>query len=900
MRSRWRLRHLSIAARLIVLSGSLLLVLAGSSLYLTRMIGHASANALRADQALRQTAILDAVRDAFDEARYWKADFAVSRLSESERNAEAAHRRLEQLLDQLAAFRPDDAAAIRREADDSFRLADQATDAYSEDEGAKGDALLSQSRQHSMAAGARLNALGTVLAAQGQAARDAVLGNAAMARRNAWFVIACAVVLGMALTALILRSILLPLRAVVAAIRRISGGELDAALPPQSRDEVGAMVHTLALFRDGLRERGRLEHEADHQRRTLRDAIECINQGFVLYDAQDRVVLSNSRYQELYSGLQDVAAAGAGFREVLEAAVARGVVALGGRSGAQWVAERLAYRARPAGSLTYRFGERWVQIVERRTYDGGTVAVYADITELKRRQDELERASAAAERATRVKSEFLANMSHELRTPLNAIIGYSQLLQEDAEDTGQSDAIPDLKKIESAGNHLLGLINGVLDLSKIEAGRMDVFYEPIDVGGLIGDVRSLIEPLAARNNNGLVVDCPAEIGTIVSDQTKLKQSLLNLLSNACKFTEQGTVSLTAERIGAGAEQQLRFTVADSGIGMTPAQLERLFEAFSQADSSTTRRFGGTGLGLAITRSFARMLGGDVTVTSVAGRGSRFVLWLPVAPRTATPPAPAPDVADGVAPAGTPNSAVSVLIVDDDPDARRIIGTHLARDGYRLIYAESGAQALELARTEQPDVITLDIMMPQTDGWSVLTALKQAPELMDIPVVLVSLVEHRSLGFALGAAAVVPKPIDRDTLLERVRTLCNARTGMVLVVEDDAPTREIIERTVERLGLRGAHASDGREAVAWLETNPRPALILLDLLMPEMDGFAFLNVLRGRQPWRDIPVVVVTAKQLTAAERQWLGEGSQRIVEKGNMMADLSAAVRAALPARAEA
>ena len=288
-------------------------------------------------------------------------------------------------------------------------------------------------------------------------------------------VVAGGVLLGLGLTALILRSILVPLRAVLEAMRRITGGELDVSLPAPAHDEIGAMAHTLALFRDTLLERAVLEREAEHQRRTLRDAIECINQGFVLYDAQDRVVLSNSRYHELYRGLADISTAGASFREVLEAAVARGVVELGDRSGEEWIAERLAYRARPTGSLTYRFGDRWVQIVERRTHDSGTVAVYADITELKRRQEELERASAEAEHATQAKSEFLANMSHELRTPLNAIIGYSQLLQEDAEDAGQSETVADLKKIENAGNHLLGLINGVLDLSKIEAGRMEVF-----------------------------------------------------------------------------------------------------------------------------------------------------------------------------------------------------------------------------------------------------------------------------------------------------------------------------------------------------------------------------------------------------------------------------------------
>ncbi len=621
-------------------------------------------------------------------------------------------------------------------------------------------------------------------------------------------------------------------------MRQITDGDLNVKLPPPARDEIGAIAHTLKLFRDAVHGRALLEQEADHERRTLRDAIASINEAFVLYDPHDRVALNNARYQELYG----VNVLGASFRDLLKAAVKNGKIELGGRSGEAWIAERLAHRARPTGSLTYQFGDRWVQIVERRTYDGGTVAIYADITELKHREEELERARAEAEHATQVKSEFLANMSHELRTPLNAIIGYSQLLQEDAEDAGQTDTVADLKKIENAGNHLLGLINGVLDLSKIEAGRMDVFNEEINIAGLVEDVQSLVEPLAARNRNRLVVHCPETIGTIVSDQTKVKQSLLNLLSNACKFTEQGTVSLTVARETTGAGSQVTFTVADTGIGMTEAQLGRLFEAFSQADSSTTRRFGGTGLGLAITRSFARMLGGDVAVHSREGEGSQFILSLPVSPEPTQPEIVPAEIRSFETPAPARlDDDITVLIVDDDPDARHIIGSHLESDGYRLVFAESGAQGLELARTERPDVITLDIMMPQVDGWSVLIALKREPELARIPVVLVSMVDNRSLGFALGAAAVLPKPIDRDLLLERVRSLCARHDGVVLVVEDDAAARDLIERTIERLDHPVSVAINGREAVTWLESNPLPALILLDLEMPEMDGFAFLNV-----------------------------------------------------------
>jgi CheY-like chemotaxis protein len=366
-----------------------------------------------------------------------------------------------------------------------------------------------------------------------------------------------------------------------------------------------------------------------------------------------------------------------------------------------------------------------------------------------------------------------------------------------------------------------------------------------------------------------------------SDHTKVKQSLLNLLSNACKFTKEGRVALTIRRDPERSDMLL-FAVSDTGVGMTEAQQARLFEAFTQADSSTTRQYGGTGLGLVITRSFARMLGGDVSVRSAPGEGSTFTLSLPQMPLPAEPAesdAPAPDAY----PAGPPavEARATVLLTDDEPASRRIIGAHLAREGYRVIYAQSGAEALELARRERPDAITLDIMMPQLDGWSVLQALKADPELAAIPVVLISITADRNLGFALGAAAVLSKPVDRAQLAAALREHCAIPDGeAVLIVEDDAATRALSERTIERMGLRAASTANGQQALDWLEANPPPALILLDLLMPVMDGFAFLRHLRARAAWRVIPVLVLTAKTLTAEEREALMATTQRIVGKG--------------------
>ncbi len=512
-------------------------------------------------------------------------------------------------------------------------------------------------------------------------------------------------------------------------------------------------------------------------------------------------------------------------------------------------------------------------------------------------------AKEQAEAGSRAKSEFLANMSHELRTPLNAIIGYSQLLQEDAEESGDEASVPDLRKIESAGKHLLGLINDILDLSKIEAGRMDLFIEAVAVPALVEDIRLMVEPLAARNGNTLIVNCPGDIGTIRSDATKLKQSLLNLLSNACKFTEKGTVTLD---VGREPDGVIMFSVTDTGIGMTEAQIGKLFQAFMQADGSTMRRFGGTGLGLALTRSFARLLGGDVFVSSQPGIGSVFRLVLPVDQGAAALTAEKAGIAKagiakaGVRLAGTGQQAAHILVIDDDPAAQQVIAATLEREGYRVSVASSGSEGLTRARDEAPDAITLDILMPQVDGWSVLTALKNDPQLRHIPVIVVSIAGDRTLAVSLGAAASLGKPIDRAELVKVLNEQLNPpggglRGGVVLAVEDEPQSWELTERTVNSLGYRCAIASNGREALTWLNANPPPALVLVDLLMPEMDGFEFLTALRARPSWRNIPVIVVTAKQIKATERQVLETLARQIVAKGHSAhSELARAVREVL------
>ncbi|MGD2147752.1 MAG: GAF domain-containing protein [Anaerolineae bacterium] len=507
---------------------------------------------------------------------------------------------------------------------------------------------------------------------------------------------------------------------------------------------------------------------------------------------------------------------------------------------------------------------------------GMLIATYHDITELKRAERALREAKAAAEAANRTKSTFLANMSHELRTPLNAIIGYSEMLMEDAEDEGLDALYADLDKIHGSGLHLLALINDVLDLSKIEAGRMELYLETFDVAPMLEEVVTTVQPLVERNDSRLELRAAGDLSTLHGDLTKVRQSLFNLLSNAAKFTEGGTVTLEAFRDAVDGRDWLTFRVRDTGIGMTSEQMGRLFEAFSQADASTGRRYGGTGLGLVITRRFCQMMGGDVTVESEHGVGSTFTIRLPA---TATPPAagapaveaPIPELVEG---------ASTVLVIDDDPIVRDMVQRFLSREGFRVVTAPGGEAGLDLARELRPDAITLDVLMPGMDGWAALASLKADPNLSEIPVIMLTIVDDRNMGYALGAADYITKPIDREQLvavLERHSQVASPR--LVLVVEDEAATRELLRRVLEAEGWSVAEAENGRVALDRV-AEQRPDLILLDLMMPEMDGFEFMDELHQREGWGRIPVVVVTAKDLSAADRLRLDGCVHKILEKG--------------------
>ncbi|HWX23404.1 MAG TPA: response regulator, partial [Vicinamibacteria bacterium] len=524
------------------------------------------------------------------------------------------------------------------------------------------------------------------------------------------------------------------------------------------------------------------------------------------------------------------------------------------------------------------------------------------LVQIQNRDADLIVAKEDAEQANRTKSAFLANMSHELRTPLNAIIGYSEMLQEEARDLGQHDFVPDLRRIETAGHHLLALINDVLDLSKIEAGKMELYLETFDVPAIIADVRSTIEPLVERNGNHIEVRCPSDLGAMHSDVTRVRQVLFNLLSNASKFTERGTVLLDVSREIRGGTEWLVFRISDTGIGLNPEQIGRLFQAFSQADATTARRYGGTGLGLLISRRFCQMMGGDISIASEFGKGSTFTVRLPRVAPEGRPSAASPVAGEEPRP---PHGLLSatILAIDDDPSARDLLSRGLTKEGFRVYVASNGEEGLRMARDILPDLITLDVLMPGMDGWAVLRHLKSDPRTAQIPIVMVSMVDDRDLGRALGAAEYLPKPIDPDRLADVLhRFRCRTPPCPVLLVEDDPATRELMRRALEGDGWVVKEARNGKEALEHLRSQ-RAELILLDLMMPEMDGFELLAELRESAEWSQIPVVVMTVKDLSPEDERRLEGQVKKVFQKGSLtrqqLADeIRSVLRARRPARA--
>ena len=496
------------------------------------------------------------------------------------------------------------------------------------------------------------------------------------------------------------------------------------------------------------------------------------------------------------------------------------------------------------------------------------------------RTSEMETARDEARDASDQKTKFFANMSHELRTPLNAILGYGEMLYEDCEDLGYDDLLPDLKKITSSGTHLLSLINNILDLSKIEAGKMELFVTSFEIENMVQTIKDVSEPLAAKNDNGFVINLEGALGSMSQDETKLRQCLTNFLSNGFKFTKNGTVTLDVKARMEGDEEFVDFAVIDTGAGMSPEGVAKVFEEYTQAERSTSANYGGTGLGLPISKKFAEMMGGDVIVTSEEGVGSVFTMSVP----RECPEYNEDEVEGNVINLDDQDNLV--VLVDDDVAMHDLIKRTISKLNLTLLGATNSEKGMELIREVKPKLILLDVLMPGRDGWSLLKECKTDKDLKDIPVIMISQLNQSNLASSLGANDYLTKPIDRTHFINTLKRILGTDTQnqKVLVIDDDKDVRELLSRLLKDAGYRSIDARDGKEGLE--RTKDEPALIILDLEMPRMDGFEFLdNYIKDVPEEKRAPVLVFSGKDLTDVQEDLLKERVIGLVKKDDVSMD---------------
>ena len=639
-----------------------------------------------------------------------------------------------------------------------------------------------------------------------------------------------------------------------------------------------------------------LETQIANAQQQVSDAVNNIEAGIMLWDSEDRLLLVNNYFEDHYQATLEI---GQPYTKAIQKFIDAGIFAVSEDELEEFVAARIKQRSEltgiAVGSLPMLTDGTHLQMTSKRLSNGGMVQIFADVTDIKHREEKLEGlvqelndAKDLADAANQTKSQFLANMSHELRTPLNAIIGLTEMLKEDCVDDGLDDFIEPLDRVFSAGKHLLTLINDVLDLSKIEAGRVELYNETFEIRSVIDEIARTTQPLLHLNNNEMKIEFVDLIEEVTNDQTRFKQILLNLISNATKFTENGTVSLRISKEERNANAMVCVEVCDTGIGMTEEQVGKLFTAFVQADSSTTRKYGGTGLGLTISKQLAQLMGGDVTVKSILNVGTTFKATILLNNITGNTPSfenSGQSLITSVI-STEQNNGKKVLIIDDDPTVSELMTRHLVKSGFNVTIASNGKEGLKLAKNEKPDVITLDILMPEIDGWSTLRSLKADPDVQNIPVIMASILDEKNKGFSLGAADFLSKPIEKTYLLKAVSNLIGAtENSTILLVEDDQNLRFTIREILEKAEIRVLEAENGAEALEVLDSTTKPPdLILLDLLMPVMNGFEFLREIT-ETTHKTTPVLVLTGADLSEEEQRFLSSETLRVIEKGDDTVD---------------
>ena len=638
-----------------------------------------------------------------------------------------------------------------------------------------------------------------------------------------------------------------------------------------------------------------LESKVEEAQQLVSNAINNIEAGILYWDKDDKLSLSNNYMETIFGEALEV---GQTFREGSKLFITSGILNLSDEDFEKWVENRVKERNAITGTeinyLPPTKEGRMLQISSRRLPDKSLIQIFSDITDLKQREldlettvEELNVAKEQADGANKAKSQFLANMSHELRTPLNAVIGLTEMLKEDAEDDGNDDYLEPLERVHGASKHLLNLINDVLDLSKIEAGKVELYNESFSLPALLEEVADTSRTLVEQKSNKLLLNIEPSITFINADVTRTKQIVLNLISNAAKFCENGEILIDVKTSDSSKKKLIQIDVNDSGIGMSQEQIDKLFQAFTQADASTTRKYGGTGLGLTIVQNLARLMGGDVSVKSELGKGTTFTVTIQDIEIEGTSDINAEDLESlnrETALVSKKDGKSTILVIDDDPTIRDLMTRHLEKNNFSVLQALDGAQGIKMAREYRPDAITLDILMPEMDGWSVLRTLKADKEVAHIPVVMASIIDEKKKGFSLGAADYLSKPVERDRLIGSIGKLLGGKPGkVIMIVEDNEDLRFTIKEALTGADYLVLEAGNGKEALDILDdkTSKKPDLILLDLMMPKMNGFEFLEVYR-KDYEKQAPVVVITGADLDENDKEFLSSETTRVLEKSSM------------------